>query len=797
MVAPRFQNLNVSSKNDPTKAFRPVNHPYLSAAGLSDTVFFDMKRVLVAVALGLAVLTGLLIVSAPLIKQLIKNRIASELRSFIREGSLDVENISMSPKRREARLEGLRIRDRAGRQVAYVRKIDIQVRRIHHRHVDASMRVYEPLIGIQADTPDLLLNLLRWEAFEEESPYEFDRIDIQGGRLAVSAPGILASAETIPFEAKTHVGDHSREIEFQAAGARTAIQARIRMDAENGVRRILDGTRFELSTDNLALTLPRRTGAAGVLRVRAVPSDTEPSTPKDLAWNVDLDWGSLSGRLTGIRPSADTPGAVESKEIRITAGPEELLCLENFVEGGPDSLRLKSAKWIRRKTGLALTRVRVSATQKNSVAQAALDGRPVSGTIDWSGPLRLAVSAESIPISLMLREIAETLPVSGSISVRGEAARVDSPPNAFSWRADVSSADLRVGPEFGRLVVRADLELSGVDTRIDKLAGIVEPAPAIPIRLTGKSTARGFAGRASMRDRSLEEIQLLGEAFGREIPLIGESGRAGLDVDFFVRPNLEFTMRGRVRIQDATVMSKGFPFRVEGFEADVPFEVTPDTGKLVLAEAAVGRAEARSMVIGPYRFENFSVTTSSKGDKVFTEFSPIDAFGGKIRAKVLFHFSDRPHQHAELSVDSLSLRQLLAPFEEGRDALTGLIHGEAKVHTQGGDLKTARGILWAKAGDGPGEPMRVSRKLLEELGGDVIRKVNLPKHVPYRDGFLKVRLLEGRILFDETSLEAQTMLRKIRIGKVAGSYMLTDLIDVLSNVSTEKVKWNIGGRKRK
>lgn len=760
-----------------------------------------MKRVMVGVCLVLAALAGLVVISIPVIKQLVKRRIVSELRQFIREGSLSVEDISASPKRRQIRLFGVSVKDGAGDRILYIPKVDLDVRRIHHGHLDATARVFEPQINLDAGQIDRVTRLFRMEAFLEKSRVEIDRIDAEGGRLTLSAPGFLASSETMSLDIRAQLeGKAFQTVELHAATPQTSLNLLFNWDSEQGQPRLLDGTFLDFSSTHLALSAPALspvdTEACRGFQIRIAPADTTPAAVTDIPWNVSFGWGPFRGRFHRLRPAADSPGLFTVDETRLAVGREELACYQNRVEPRKDIIHWESGRWVRAKTGLTLEHVDVLASRERSTIHADFAGRPVTLEAAWDKRLRLNVAAETISIPVLLQEMGESLPVAGTISVRLEAVEGDTP-NQFSWNAAIHSADLLAGPSFGKISLWADLEVAGMGTSVEKLSGTVEPAPGVPVQLTGKGGPRGFSGHASLRDRPLKDIQLIGETFGQEIPLVGESGQAGLDVDFTVRPNLEFRVRGRVRIKDATALSKGFPFRVEGLDVDVPFELSPDTGKLVVAEAANGQVDARVLIIGPYRFENLGMKTSSKGDKILTDISPIAAYGGTIRAKLLFHFSEHAHQHAELAVDSVSLKQILAPMGEYSDALSGLVSGDGKFHVDGGDIFSAKGTFWARAVDGPGEPMRVSREFLEKMGEETVRKLGLPKQVPYKNGFLKVRLANGRILFEQVSLDAQTMLRKIRIGKVVGSYMIKDLVGVLSNASSENVKVEIGRKKRK
>jgi len=579
-----------------------------------------MKRVMVRLGLILAILAGLVVISIPLLKQLVKRRIVAELRQFIREGSLSVEDISVSPKRRQARLFGLTVKDRNGIRVLYIPKIDLDVRRIHHGHMDASARVFEPAIDLDAGRIDRLSRLFRMEAFLKKGRVEIDRLDAQGGRLTLSAPGILASSETMSLEIRAQLeGGPNQTVEFRAANSRTSLNLILNLDAKQDETRFLDGTSLNFSSTHLALSPASLSSTeSGAFHVQIVPADTMPAALADIPWNVAFTWGPLQGQLRRLRPSADSPGLFTVDETRLTLGGEELACYQNRVEPR-EGIRWESARWVRTKTGLALENVNLTASRKMSNLHAEFAGRPVDIQAEWGNPPHLYLTAETIPIPLLLQEIGESLPVSGSMSVRLEASPSDSLANQISWKANIYSTDLLAGPSFGKISLRADLELAGMDSSVDKLSGTVEPAPGVLIQVTGKGGRRGFSGHASLKDRPLKDIRLLGETFGKEIPLVGESGRAGLDVDFTVKPNLEFNVRGRVRIKDATALSKGFPFRVEGLDVDIPFELSPDTGKLVVADAANGRADARLLVIGPYRFDNFSMKTSSKGDKIFTD----------------------------------------------------------------------------------------------------------------------------------------------------------------------------------
>lgn len=754
-----------------------------------------MKRVMRVLILVMAALAACVVVSIPIVKQVVKRRIVVELRQFIREGRLTVEDISVSPKRRQVRLYGVRIEDAAGKRVLEIPKIDVDVRRIHHRHLDVSLRIFEPAMDLDLDRPDPLLRLLRPEAFREESPLKVDRIYMQGGTLTLSAAGILASSEILSLTAQTTLeGDSGPTVDLVAFGPQTEMRLCVRLNTQHDSRRMLSGTFFELSSRNLP---PAPGGDTSGILLQVVPADTAAVWP-DIPWNVAFAWGPLQGEFRRILPSMDTPGLFGADLIRLTVGPEGIECHENVIEARRDDIRVDSARWVRKTSGLKLDDVRFLASRRWSTFRAAIEGSPISVKADWADAPRLTLTAETISIPLLVREAGETLPLSGKASVHLDAFRTDTRPDEISWKAEITSSDLRIGPEFGKISLGVRASLSGAGRQIEKISGTVLPAPDVPVRISGKGGPRGFSGHAALEERPLKDIELLGESFGREIPLVGETGMAELDVDFFMKPDLELVLKGRVRIRNATALARGFPFRVEGLDVDLPFEYSHgDTGMSVMSEAAKGEAAARSVVIGPYRFNQFVVRTSSKGDRMDMDFSPISAFGGTIRPKLRFQFSGHARQQADLSVEGLSLSEILAPFPEHRDALSGLVRGEAKIHTRGGDLFSAKGTVWVKASDGPGEPMRVSREFLERTGGAVVQKLNLPKQVPYKDGYLKVRLANGRILFEKTSLEAHTMLRKVKIGKVVGSYRIKDLIDVLSNVSSENVKWDIGGKKRK
>lgn len=786
----------------------------MRAAGLS-YLRGSMKRVVVGVCLIFFVFAALMAVSAPLIKRSIKYQIVADLKHFIREGRLEVENVSVSPKRREARLLGVSVIDSNGNTVIRIQKIDVRIRRMHRRHIDASLRVFAPEIFLNLEQLDSLSRLLRTEAFFEKSRFEFDRVDVQEGQIALTAPGILAVAETLPFVARAQLeGDPTRSLDFQADGPKTSMRLRVRLNGRSDNPYQLEGTGFELLSGNISL-IPRLkaadfadTNAASGLRIQLFPADTLVPSLDTLQLNAFFSLGPLQGSFLRIHPSAETPGIYKTARMRFSLGHEMLVCDENDLDIRGRDFRVSSKRWIRAQTGLTLEDVHLSAGPNRSEFGAGIAGQAIAAAAEWrntgdGSPPRVRLSFDgNLPVPTILHEVGESIPLDGFAKLHAEAEQEETAPNQIRWRAEILSRDLRLGPAFGKISCRANLSLRGRGGAVEELAGNVEPAGGLPIFLSGKSTVKGFSGRATLKDRTLKDIQLLGEAFGEKIPLVGETGVARLDVDFSVDRNLKLVLRGHLRIKDATAMSRGFPFRVDGLDVDIPFEVAPDTGKLVVSDAAAGGASARSLDIGPYRFENFSLTTASKGDKLYLDFSPIAAFGGTVRAKLLFHFSEEAHQHAELAVDSVSLSQILAPFPEAHGAISGLVDGEARFYTRGGDLLSARGTLRARAAEGWGEPMRVSRKFLEQIGGNAIRELDLPGEVAYKNGSLKVRLSEGRLLFEEARLEAQTILRKIRIGKIVGSYKLKDLIDVLSNVSAQNVKIDferkkIGGKKQK
>jgi len=766
-----------------------------------------MKRVLVGAAAVLAVVGVVLAISYPAVKLAVKREILKELRQFVREGTLEVEEISGTPKRRQARIYGVTVKDSSGRAVVRISRIDADIRRIHGRHIDASLRLVDPVIDVDLDRVELLGKMVRWEAFLEKTALEVDRVDVQGGLIRLSAAGILAEPETLAFDARAVLeGAPAQSFELRATGPRTTMMATVSLDAAQA-RVLQEGTALELATTNLAL-LPKKlalmpdsapTDVRG-LKIRVVPADTSGAAISESPWSVSFGWGPLSAEFRRIRRAADTGTGFDIDEMRFQIGEDQWVCSNNRVTPLARAIRMASGRWSRVHRGLpilAVDSVALDAGRESSTLRATFDGFPVVLTGAWGARPRLAFSAETISIPSLLHAAGESAPISGLAGVQVEVTKSETSPEEWAWKARVSSSDLQVRLPLGGISVRATLAMEGVGSRADRVSGVIEPAAGVPIVVSGRGNRRIFSGRAAMKDRPIKDIQMLGEILGKRVPLKCESGRAGLEVDFLVKPNLEFRTRGRLRIEGATASTRGFPFRVEGLDVDIPFEYTPDTGQLVLDEAAAGRASAQALHLGPYRLDDIAVTTASKGDKIYANIAKLSAFDGAFRGEVLFHFSKHPHQHTKLSVEGVSLRRVLAPFADARDALTGTVRGEIDLFTSGDHLNEARGTVHVRATEGPGEPMMVSGKFLERIGGPQMRKLRLPKQVPYKNGNLKVSLAKGRISFDEASLEAHTLLRKVRIGEVVGTYRLKDLVDVLSNVSAGDVKVEVGGKKRK
>lgn len=204
----------------------------------------------------------------------------------------------------------------------------------------------------------------------------------------------------------------------------------------------------------------------------------------------------------------------------------------------------------------------------------------------------------------------------------------------------------------------------------------------------------------------------------------------------------------------------------------------------------------KSLVVGPYAFRDLTVTTKSRGDKWYADLAPMEAFGGAIRAKALFYFSDAPTE-CDVSVDSVSLREVLEPIPDARRSLSGLLSGVAKLSVRGGDWMRLSGTFWAKATPGQGERTIASRKFLENIGGKAVKKMRFPPYVPYRRGSVRMRFLDGRIFFDEVKLEARSMFRGVRFGRVHGTYRIKDLIDELSNVAGRDFKFEVERRKKR
>lgn len=730
---------------------------------------------------------------------IVKRRIVSELGQFMRRGRVEVGEISISLKRRQARLRDVTMKDAGGNPVVAIPKIDVQIRRIHKRHIDADIHLFDPSIILDFDRKNFLSELFRPEAFREEGFVEIHHVAVDGGKISLFVPGVMAQPETLLLtKSLFRKSDTEALVDVHASGPQTSLRAYGRLEAGDTVRPIGEGSKVELYTTNLIL-VPQIDTAVKFkgFRLEVSPSDSQIAMSagiENIPLNAAFVWGPIHGRFQGIRSAAE--GFVLD-EMKFVLGEDGLACEDNQLWIQAESLFLRSRRWIRLKTGLPLDHVELSASRQMSSFKAEVFGRAVRVDARWGAQDIVSVLTDSIPIHLLLREAGVFPPVSGEVSLGLEATRPETAPRTIYWKAAVRSADLRLGSDFGKISVRLNAEVEGRNQSILNMTGVLEPAPGVLVRLGGKGGPDGFSGRAVMEDRPIGDIRMLGVAFGRDIPLVGESGRAGLHVDVFVNPDLQLSVKGRLKLKNAGARASGFPLVVEGLDVDIPFERTPDAGKLVVAEALAGRITARHLKVGPYSFENFSVKTASKGDKIYADFEPFPAFGGTVRAEALFQFSDQPQEHIKIAVDSVSLKQILAPFPAAREALSGWVQGEANIRVRGGDVMSASGHVRAEATEGPDEPMRVSRRFLEQIGGAAVRKLDMPRQVAYRNGVLKARLSDGRILFDEASLEAYTLLRKVRIGRVVGSYRLKDLIDVLSNVSTDNVKVELGGRKQK
>ncbi|MBI4179578.1 hypothetical protein HY522_09180 [bacterium] len=764
-----------------------------------------MEQKFKTILVWLAVFLAVIVVLAPVAEQAVKTWIRSELRGYIRAGRLEIEDISISPKRREFRILGLQLKDESGASVVSIPKIDILIRRIHHGHVDATLKLFDPAVTFDLDRPAALLRLFRPEAFEDDGFLEIARIDAQNGRMSISATGVLAAPDTLIFSAAAQLEGESRTLDVTGRSGRTAVEIALRVQDMAGNIRLLDGTVFKMVSSNIAL-LPKTSDTPEV-HLLLTPADTSAPSFREIGWHTTLDLGPLHGRFDRLRNSGKSAGLFRADRVYLALGPERLVMGPTDFDVREDSFQLRSENWRRAVTGLNLENVRLSASPGASSVRLKIDGHEAAASVAWeNGPagrrrVRLAFASDSLPVADVLREIGETFPISGLAWVRIRAGQEDTPPHELAWSAEIRSPDLRVGPGFGKLSIGADLTVAGRGTTVQDLDGQIEPAKAVPIRVTGRPRASGFYGRLHLKDRPLRDIQILAESFGRDVPLVGETGTVRLDVDFFINRNLQFSSSGRLILRNATAQARGFPFRIEGVDVDIPVRYSPDTGKLVVSEAANGTAFARSLLLGPYRFEDLAVKTSSKGDKLYADFSPVRAFGGEIQAKMLFHFSAPTQQQLDLSVSGLSLGRILEPYPDGRGAISGLIGGEVRVTTRGGDIQNARGTVRMDASEGPGEPMRVSRRFLQEVGGKAVRQLKLPDRVGYRNGHLKVRLSDGRILFDEVSLDAGTLIRRVRIGQVIGSYKIATLIDVLSTVSPEDMKIDLNtkflGRRKK
>jgi len=753
--------------------------------------------------IGSAVLLALTAVAVPVLKWLVHRQIRNELNQFVRSGTLDVDDISVSPKRRQVRIRGVSVLDADRVRVAYLAKIDIDIRRIHHRHVDASMTVFDPVLNVDLDRIHRLAGLFRPEVFLEEGPLALDRIDVHGGKIVLAPSDLLADSEILFFEARGRLGeDTDLQVDLRATGPLTSAQLRLAVRPQapgSGPPLWLEGSGLVISSRNLPvqpkLNRPSETAPAVPhrLQIHVTPADTGILSMAPLRLNAAFAWGPVKGLFRGLRASADTTGIFWADDIRMWVGPEGLACSDNELDVRQDQLRLRSDRWVRIPTGLTVRRIDLRASRDATDLIAYLETAPLSFRASWNRPPTFSAAVDSFPIAVLFRELGESLPVSGDIRVDARAQWLDT---ELTWDATVVSSDARIGPAFGKISVRSNLHLKGIGMGVDEVSGTVEPSVGIPIRVTGKNGPRGFSGRASLRDRSIKDIQILGESFGREVPIRGASGQVGLDIDYTLDRRARLFARGRLRLTDGQFEFEQYPFQVEGLSVDMPFEYSPDTSTLVVSDASTGEASARRLAIGPYEFLDCHMVTASKGNKLYIDVPSTPSFGGVLRARLLLQLNHPPQQQLEFSVDSVSLRQILDPYVDARGALSGLVSGEARLLFHG-DLVSARGTAWARATDRPGDPMVSSRTFLEKIGGAAIRKLDLPRRVPYRNGFLKVRVSDGRIWFDEVTLEAHTLLRKVRIGKVVGSYRMTDLVDVLSNVSADEVKVEVGGKKRK
>lgn len=734
----------------------------------------------------------------PVVLALAKRKIVAELAQFVRAGSVRVEDVSIALKRREVRFRNVSVLDASGATVVRLPKIDLRVRRMHLSHIDATMKIFEPDFEIDFDRSDTLARLVRWEAFQEEGVVTVDRLEVTGATLRVRGSSILPSAETLTAEIKADLESDTEWVVMRAAGPQTSVHLALRAARQGDERVFLEGTGLVIKTTNVlpAPAVETAPGSTG-LSITVVPADSIIPAFSNICADVKFSWGPLVGTFSRLRQMPDSSGVFGMDRIQFQLGPETIECESAVVDVWTEQLRLFAERMIRNRTGLVMEDVAISASGASSTFCAAIHGRKISASAEWGKISRVRFKTDSLPIAVVLREVDETYPVGGVIAIDADVTRYDTAPEKLYWKTELTSSDFRVGPEFGKISLRLNIGMRGVSEAVEDVRGVVELSPGLPVYVSGKGTAGRFSGKWVMKDRPIADIQMLGEMFGHEFPMKAESGVAGFDVDFSTNRRLQWRLRGRVRVQDAVLASVGFPFRVEGLNVDFPFEQTPDTGKLVVEEAAIGRVRASSLSLGPYTFDGFSMSTASKGDKIFAKLDPISAFGGSLQGQLLFYISESQRHEADIKIEGVSLARILRPFRDARESISGRLRGEIKVNFLGASAKSARGSVWFRAEESADEPMRVSREFLEQIGGKMVRKLGLPKSVPYRDGSLKVRLSEGRIWFDEVDLEAHTLLRKVRIGKVVGSYLIKDLVDVVTHVSADSVKVEFGGKKKK
>ena len=769
-----------------------------------------MKRCLIGLGIFLASLAATYFFGVPVLKRLVKQEIARQVQSFIREGTIEIGDISGSLDRRQILIRDVRIDDRSGHPVIQIDKIQLTVHHgeiwdgveflLHSSRLAASVQVFMPRFEIHENCLDDLKRLIRTEAFYEESRLDVDSLVVSDGRIALDMPSALVEPETLTIE-MTAVPERNIGwwINAVSHGPRTDFQSAFVLMTAESQPLVPPGAYVDLSTSNsVAFAPPDSSGPdLPVLRVHLTSVDTNPIS--EIAWDVTMGGRQFDATVKGARPAFDSEPAVALDRIEFTYGDEILVGFDNRIKARNRRMWITASRWIRRSTGLSLSDVDVSADASSAEIFGRIEGYPVRASCSWGGRpgvMLVGVKADTISTDVIFRELGETFPLTGFVGIEASAVFGETSAGQAAWQMNIRSPDLRAGPAFGKLSFRADLRAHGVDTRVDDVSGTIEPAAGVTVSIRGRTEGREFTGRASMRDQSLKDIQLLAQSFGNEFPLSGDSGHAAMDVDFRMTPELELFLNGRLRISGATLRAPGQPFRIDGLDADIPIERSPDTGRMVLDEIPSGTIRAGRVTIGPYQIRDFQVTTKSHGDKMYADIAPLHVFGGTIEAKALFYFSDAPHE-VDLTIDSVSLKQVLAPIPKARRSISGLVHGGAQVSIRGTDLKSLSGKLWVKATEGPGELMIVSRPFLENIGGDVIHKLNLPKEVPYERGRLRIHFEEGRIWFDEVTLEAKTLLRRIRTGKVIGSYRVRDLIDEITSVSSENVKVEIGGKKRK